>query len=316
MKRFILGFLGAVIFIGSFCIFADNSNSEVSVLMLYWRGKTKCSEGFKSGLKDLNVKYTEFNAKMNEEALTSYLDSVSGKKFDLVYAFGTTVAKTASQKMPKTPVLAGIVADPVAAGLIKSWKSSGNNITAVSHLASFSDQVNFITKLGKFKKAAMIFNPREENSVAAVPILGRLFSARSIEFPTFAVNNQEKIDKAIEIMKKIKIDIVYLPSDSYIIENAGRIIPKLTQNGILSYGSVKVLIDKGAAIGIVSSYFKVGEALSVKAKKILKGASPSSIPSFRLPLKDQTVMYNAKTVAELKYIIPESVKKKAVPAGQ
>lgn len=291
------------------------ASASANILMLYWRGKTKCSEGFKDGLKDLKVNYTEFNAKMNEAALKSYLDSVSSQKFDLIYAFGTTVTKIASQKMKNTPILAGIVADPVAAGLIKSWKSSGNNITAVSHLTAFPDQVDLILRLGKFKKVAMIYNPFEANSTAAIPILGRLFSARSIQFPTFAVNNPEKIDKAIEIMKQMKVDMAYLPSDSYVIAHADKIVSKLTENRILSYGAVKPLIDKGAAIGIASSYFKVGEALAVKAKKILAGASPSSIPSFRLPLKDQTVMFNPKTVEELKFKIPESIKKKAVAVG-
>jgi putative ABC transport system substrate-binding protein len=122
--------------------------------------------------------------------------------------------------------------------------------------------------------------------------------------------------KAIDIMKQIKVDMVYLPSDSYVIANADKIVSRLTESGIPSYGAVKPLIIKGAMIGIVSDYFQVGQALAAKAKKILAGSKPSNIPSFRLPLKDQLIMFNPKTLESLKFKFPEEIRKKAVLAGR
>ncbi len=98
--------------------------------------------------------------------------------------------------------------------------------------------------------------------------------------------------------------MVYLPSDSLIISNADKIIAALNKHKIPSYGAVESLVQKGAMVGIVSSYEKVGKALAEKVIKVLDGTPPSKIPSSYLPHEMQTIVVNAKTAQKIEASIP------------
>lgn len=63
----------------------------------------------------------------------------------------------------------------------------------------------------------------------------------------------------------------------------------------------------GAMISIVTSYEMVGKELAGKADKILKGQSPSQVPSSILPLEQQTILVNAKTVEALGIELPYDI---------
>ena len=116
---------------------------SVNGLMMYWRGETDCAKGFKEGLANLGYELsaTEFDAAQDKEKLDSFLESLDETKYDFVYTFGTTVSTKTAKKVTNTPIFYGIVTNPVKAGLIKSWKSSGNNATGVSHAIPYEDQV-------------------------------------------------------------------------------------------------------------------------------------------------------------------------------
>ncbi len=113
-------------------------------LFLYWRGETACEKGLKAGLKDngVNIKLTEFNAKSDKNELRNYLATVDENQYDFIYTFGTTVSLETAKVIKQKPILFGIVTNPVAAGLIQSWESSGNNVTGVSHAIPYADQVD------------------------------------------------------------------------------------------------------------------------------------------------------------------------------
>jgi putative tryptophan/tyrosine transport system substrate-binding protein len=304
MKRITLLIL--ILVVAAFFPLNSASAENPKALFLYWRGETECEQGLKTGMEKLglNVDITEFNADQDKNKLKDYLSSVDEKHYDFIYAFGTTLSLTAAGMFKQTPILFGIVSAPVESGLIQSWDAPGGNVTGVSHAVPNKDEVQLITGMGEFKKIGVIYNRLEENSRIVVVELGALLKEKGIDLITYAVDSPEAIAKQVTKIKNEKPDLVYLPSDSLILSNAEPIIKVLNEAGIPTYGAVETHIRAGAMIGIVSSYFSVGQELAGMAEEILQGKKPSEIPSKRMSYEQQTILVNGKTVEAIGYEIP------------
>jgi putative ABC transport system substrate-binding protein len=285
------------------------SAATPNVLFINWRGQTPCDAGLRDGLKDLGVAINieDFNADQDKAKLEAFLSTIDEKKYAFIYTFGTTVSTKTAAKVKNTPILFGIVTNPVKSGLVQSWDKSGNNVTGVSHAIPIADQVEFILGLGQFEKIGMVFNPKEKNSQIANEELSKQLSAKGVSYASYPVESEGDIKAVVEKASADKLGMMYLPSDSFINSQAEKIIPELSKHGIPTYGALEKQVKSGAMIGIVSSYYTVGKELSLKAAEVLKGKKPSDIPSNILPLESQTILVNAKTVETVKADIPYQI---------
>ena len=281
----------------------------VKGLFIYWRGETDCAKGLKKGLAVLgyNLEVIEFDSKSDKKNLEEFLGTLDETQYDFIYTFGTTASLMTAAKVKKTPILFGIVTTPVKSGLIKSWESSGNNVTGVSHAIPYKEQVQFILDLGSYKKIGLIYNPEEKNSKIAKEELSNILAQKGGELTFAQASKKEEIKDAVSKIIAAKPDIVYLPSDSFIQTNAVDIITPLTSAKIPTYGALEKLVEAGALIGIVASYNSVGMELAGKADKILKGAQPSQVPSTILPIEQQAILVNANTAKALNIELPYSI---------
>jgi putative ABC transport system substrate-binding protein len=284
---------------------------DYKALFIHWRGETPVSKGLENGLKEngLNVAITRFDADKKKENLSGYLSKLDESQYDFIYTFGTTGSLMTSKKVVKTPLFFGVVTSPVKSGLIKSWESSGNNITGVSHIVPYKDQVEFILTLGEFKKIGIIFDPKAKNSQIAKAELTKYCQPAGIEVVPATASQPSEIAAALKALKDAKVDMVYLPSDSFIADNAKQIVDGLTAAKIPTYGALeKIVKDGGAMIGIVSNYEVVGRILAGKVAKVLKeGKQPSQVPSGTVPMDMQTVLVQAPTVTKLGIEIPYQI---------
>ena len=278
-------------------------------LFIQWRGETACDQGLRDGLREAEVKcdIEVFNADRSKEALAAFLDKLDPSAYDFIYTFGTTASLMTADKVTTTPVVFGIVTNPVKSGLINDWSFPGRNVMGVSHAIPYSDQISFILRLGSFDKIGMIYNPEEENSKIARAELEAGLLKRGLSFIPVQAAGEGGIEAALEKLAAEKVGLVYLPSDSFVVANAARILSGLNARKIPTYGALEKLVQNGAMIGIVSSYYQVGKNLADKVEAILKGAKASDIPSNILPLDQQTILLNARTAEAVGIDLPYEV---------
>jgi putative tryptophan/tyrosine transport system substrate-binding protein len=283
--------------------------NPVKGLFLYWRGETACAKGLNSGLKELNynVSATEFNAHQDKGKLETFLNNLDPNQYDFIYTFGTTVSTMTAKKVTSTPILFGIVTNPVKAGLVNSWETSGNNVTGVSHAISYEDQVEFLLSLGSYHKIGMVYNPLEKNSQIALEELGAILKKAGVAFVAVPIDAETSIAPAVSNLVAQQPDLVYLPSDSFIQTHGETIISQFNESNIATYAALPKYIDAGALIGIVSSYHSVGMELAMSAHQVLKGKKPSAVPSKTLPMNMQTVRVNVKTAERIGTEIPYQI---------
>jgi putative ABC transport system substrate-binding protein len=287
---------------------------EVQILILNWRGETLIEQGFRDGLQELGVKaeFTIFNADKNKAALRKYLEGVDEGRYDLIQTYGTTGTLVTAEKIKKTPILAAPIAYPIESGMIKSWENSGNNIIAVKHRIDFSEQINFISSLGTFKKIGSIRNPIEKNSVIDNQELARHSQVKNIEFIAVDARSDDDVDGAVAELIKRKVDFVYV-SSNLVAANIDKVLPVLNDHKIPTYGPSESLIMRanGALAGIVSSFHEVGKELAYRGKLILDGRKQSEVPSYRMPLERQQILVNRKTAEKLDIVIPYEILRRA-----
>ena len=302
-KRILLAFL-SILFLA-----APATARTGTGLLLTWRGETPCEQGLREGLREqgFDIRYDTFDADQDADRLARFLDELDESRYDFIYTFGTTVSVAAAERVKTTPLVFGIVTTPVESGLIAAWDSSGNNVTGVSHALSYETQVEFIASLGTFGKIGLLYNPLEENGRIAEASLRRLLGERGIGFVGAPASEASDVEPAVGRLRDEKVDLVYLPSDSFVVSRSESIVAAVNRASIPSYGALEQLVDAGAMIGVVASYENVGRLLSAKVAEILGDKKPSDIPSEILPLHMQTIVVNGPVVETLGFSLPYEI---------
>lgn len=295
------------------------------VVMLLWRGVTDSEKGFMEYLSSQrNVSYTLLDAKRDKQTLAEYVNRIDQYNADLVYTFGTTTTlallgtedkPTAFRQRNRTPVVFSIVTDPVGSKIISDTTESPRNFTGVSHIVPHQVQFNAIQKLPDINTMGVIFNPLENNAVITAKKIQRLSAEFDIDVYLYPMKTKQgkpdpdSLPAVIEAMKQDKVQLAYLPPDSYIISQGESIVESLHNQGIATFSATETPIRKhNALFGIVSRYYNVGEFVGHKAEQILSNnSSAQNLPIE--PLSQYSYIVNVKAARTLDYYPPVSILK-------
>lgn len=269
-----------------------------TIYMALWRGITDAEEGFMDYLKaqsDIDIDFVISNAESNRDNVARFVEDIKVQQPDLVYTFGTTVSLTvagnqtdvnAADNITDIPVVFNIVADPVGANLVDAMNTStGRNLTGSSHLVPIQTQLNAALELGDFEHLGVLYNATETNSQLQVQNLktavGQL--ERPLTFTEYAIDSEKDpqfaIGAAIRKARIEGVDVLYLPSDSFLIRNAEFIALSATAQKIPVFSATDGPVKEGYALaGLVSKYYLVGQFAGFKALQILRGEQAGDIP--------------------------------------
>ncbi|MDC8758306.1 ABC transporter substrate-binding protein [Janthinobacterium sp. hw3] len=296
-------------------------------MMLLYRGTTDAEKGFMAYLhrRKIPVKFTICDGQADNGKIAACVQTAKTLQPDLIYSFGTTVTAELvglqGQVKPglhvtDIPVVFDIVADPIGARLISDMKSSGRNLTGVSHLVPLAAQMKALQSMRGTRHIGVLYNPQEKNSLLAVQELERIAPQfdMSVQLKPVALdrNNNPSADglhKAVKELLANKPQFVYIPSDSFLIKNAKTVVQAANLAGIPVFAATEAPIrNDGALLGLVSNYFNVGEFAGYKAEQILvKKIPPSQIPVD--VLHRFTYLVNMTTAKKLRIYPPAAILK-------
>ena len=234
--------------------------------------------------------------------------------FDYVYSYGTTASKmTKTILNNKIPHVFSNVAAPVESDIVRSMEASGENICGTCNTIPLSMQVETAIKVIKLRKLGILFNPREKNVLLMRKKLYEIAAIRGIEVidlrsPPAQDQLEQNLQKILE--KSVVVDAVYLPLDSFLITRADLIGTKLRDAQMKSIAAQKQFIIKGALLGTIPDYYKLGTIVASIVDRHHKGEKLEDIP-IQLP-KEAILMVNKTTSAMLGVSIPESLLRKAI----
>lgn len=273
------------------------SETEATVIMLTWRGKTNAETAFLEALEnsDRSIKVTHFDAGRDRRVLGEYLHSNKDalREADVIYTFGTLTARTVkSFDLRGVPHVFNIVADPVGTGLVESLQKPGVERTGAKNTVPLAPAFKMLDEAIEFTSIAVLFDPREVTSEAQVAqVSAALVNMGKVVKGVRFVPDAGNVPGQIETMRNAlsDVDLIYIPAVSSFVGQTKWISEASPKDAVI-VGAIEAYVGKGATIAIATDYFERGRAAAEIVLEILNGASPSSIPVREVAIEEAIIV--------------------------
>jgi len=236
--------------------------------------------GFKKALKDKDIKAAMhiYNMKGASKAVGRSILQIKTLKPDLILTLGTMATTLASENIKDLPIVFSAVLNPVDGGLVKSMKSSGNNLTGASMDIPVKTQFEWLKKVvPNAKKIGVLYNPDETKAVIdeASKIAGKM----QLKLVAMPVHSEKDVPKSTQDLIR-EIDVLWAVADStvYSQQSAHFILFHALKTKTPVMGFSRLFVKAGALLALSSNHEDVGRQSGELAVRVLTGKEPSAIP--------------------------------------
>ena len=275
-------------------------------------------DGFKQRMAELgylegkNIAYDLQNSRGDQDVLGKMAETLVERKPDLIVTSSTTASVPIAKltKGTQLPVVFLSAGDPLR--LVKSYASSGNNLTGISSssVELTAKRMELLTKLAPKAKrvillidtAAMGIN-HEQLTNDAQQAAKRL----SLEYVRLTIHtkNPDEMKQKIPLLKRSLGDALMIPPVATIVASTEEIARQVIKEKLPHVGPNIETVKRGLLAAYSSNYFSLGQQGAVLVDKILKGAQPADLPieqPFKLHLR-----INLKTARAMSLEIPKDL---------
>lgn len=263
------------------------SSHALTIAMVLWRGETAAETAFRAELNSLGYhpKIIVFDATQDRATLANMLRKQVLPRldeFDYIYTFGTTATVMTKKAIAgRKPLVFTAVYDPIGAGIISVDKNMNSMIAGTSHMVPITMQLANASKYLSTKKHILIpFNPREKNTRFITDMIKDEAARYSWEVFTWRIAPlPQRLDSELKrLTHDAKNDIVFLPSDSYLLSVAPRLLNALNEEGIPTICGVELFAKYGCSVSTISSYGSQGKMAARIIDSNLRGVLLKDIP--------------------------------------
>jgi putative ABC transport system substrate-binding protein len=231
--------------------------------------------GYKEGK---NVNYDIQNAHGDISTCNTIAQKFVRGKVDMIVAIATPNAQAAAKATQTIPIILGTLTDPVAAGIAKSWESSGRNVTGVASKAPMDKTVDlFLEVYPKLKKLGVLYNPGEKNSVDEVKELEKVANQKGLKLIHAPVATSADVMIATQSLVG-RVDAITTPKDNTVVSGLEGGL-KVAQKAKIPFFAMDVAtVKRGAVAALGVDFYELGKNASKKAVRVLEGEKPENIP--------------------------------------
>lgn len=298
MKLFVTLILLSTPFLASAAKVFDAAN-PATVYMVVWRGCEEACLGFKSYIKNNNlpVNLIVRDVARDSTLIAKYLTEAKELKPDLVVTWGTSVSKGmigtmgefgSQTKLGDIPVMFMIVADPLGAGIISSYQGSGRTqVTGIRNRISEEVQIRAMREYFSLTRMGVVYSEGELNSVLNTKKLHDLSQEMGFELieKMYQLDAHNaplpgQFDQIMEEMANENVDVVYVGSSSYNLENKDAFTRAAVKHGLPVASAYDVMVtESDGLIAVANKYYNVGRLAGNQANKVLFEQSvPGDLP--------------------------------------
>jgi putative tryptophan/tyrosine transport system substrate-binding protein len=243
-------------------------------------------QGFKDSMEGYgyiegeNVTYIYTGQPIKGDELNIVLESMVEKEVDLIFTAGTPTGVAAHRITRGTsiPVVFGVIADPIAAGVMEDLIMPGGNITGVKISQNQARRLELLLQIAPDIKCILVpYNPEDTAPGSAAAQIKELANELGIEIKEALVRTK---DEALELLSNIPedIDAIFMLPDSTINPFLAELIAISINRKLPLSGPSIAQVEGGAltAYGIIHE--RAGAQAGHIADQILKGVSPGVLP--------------------------------------
>lgn len=268
-------------------------------------------QGFVDGLAEAgyvegkNVEFDFQNAQGDMSLAQAIARKFVTNRVDLILAIATPTAQAAAHATKDIPILITAVTDPASAGLVKSNKAPGTNVTGTSDLNPVTDQLALLKQIApKAKRVGIVYNAGESNSVFQVDLAkaaAKKLGLKVVEAPVSATTEILQATQAIVG----KVDAFYVPTDNTVVSGLESLLIVTERAKLPVIGGEAGTVERGALITVGVNYYRLGKQTAKMAVEVLKGKPPAKMPIQYQ--KDLELTINLKAAQAIGLTLPKAL---------
>jgi putative ABC transport system substrate-binding protein len=269
-------------------------------------------EGFKEGMAEFgyiegeNITYLYEGATNRIDTLDSVAQRLVEAHVDLILSISTPATLAAQRATADTgiPVVFVPVTDPVGAGIVKSLRRPGGNITGVTFGIQEGPRLEWLVHIAPTIEDIYIpYNPEDRSAVLALEVANAAAAKLGVKLIARKVRNLEEITAAIEDIPD-EADAIFILPDSLVSARLDELIEAANTRKLPTSGPNNVLIE----VGVLTVYGVREEATAKQAARladqILSGIKPADLP---VETAEPYFTINLKTAEAIGLDIPDEV---------
>ncbi len=200
-------------------------------------------------------------------------------KPDLILAIGSRATNMVSKSFKDTPVVFAMVLYPVASGFVPSMDKPGRNLTGAAMDVPVERQLRALARIvPDMKRVGVLYSPEETQPV--IEEARDVAKSLNLELLAEPVSSEGDVPDALSKLDKQKMDALWSVADGKVFTRPSTryIIKYVVRRGIPFMGPHSGFAKAGALVALTADYRDNGRQAAEISIRILKGASPQTIP--------------------------------------
>jgi putative ABC transport system substrate-binding protein len=273
-------------------------------------------QGFRDRMTELgyrvgkNVNYMFEGFPVRGSNLDAVLKKMVKAKVDLIFTAGTPTGVAAHSITSGTtiPVIFGVIADPIAAGVMNDLTSPGGNMTGVKLGANQALRLQFLLKMAPDIKRILIpYNPEDAASSSAVSQVNIVAPSYGVEIVERWAHNEKEVFELLNSMPESLDAIFLVPGTTVNIHLLDVLTVAKTQKLPVS-GPSLIQVEEGALTAYGFNHYEAGRQAARIADQVLRGANPGDLP---VETAESFLAINLKAAETIGLQIPYSILQQA-----
>jgi putative ABC transport system substrate-binding protein len=271
-------------------------------------------DGMRDGLKAFGFEESKHyllhvrETKGDIKAVAGAARSLEAEKVDLIFSMATSVSLEAKRATKSVPMVFYAGTDPVALGLVDSFRKPGGRLTGI--YGRFTDitekRIELLkTLVPKLQRIVTFHNPENPNAGRALKQAREAARQLKLELIEIEVRSVEQFRAALQAYKPGKADGFSYLSDAMMISQIGLLIEAAKAKRMPAIFADRANVVAGGLASYGQSYYTLGKLCAGPIHKVLLGANPGELPVEQLDRLDFVV--NLKAAKALGITIPQAV---------
>jgi ABC-type uncharacterized transport system substrate-binding protein len=271
-------------------------------------------DGLRDGLRELGLEEGKHfvlhvhDAKGDLKSVEAAATSLERQKVDLIYAMAGSVTLAAKRATKSVPIVFYAGTDPVAWGLVESFRKPGGRLTGLH--GQFTDLTAKRLELLKemipiLRRVVTFYHPDNPGARQAVKIArdaGRQLNVELVERPVASV---EALRVGLHALRPGEADAFFYVADSMVASQAEMVINTARAKRLPTMFPTEESTAKGALASYGVSYYTFGRLSAKHVQRVLLGADPGNLPVEQVDRVHLAI--NLKTAKTLGLTIPPSL---------
>ena len=250
------------------------------------------------------------NAQGDMSTLNALVDAALTARADLLMTLSTPTLQATIRKAPQSPIVFTFLADPISAGVGRSFTDHLPNVTGVVTTSAYEEVLVLLHEcLPNARRVGTIVVPSEVNTVYNRDQLVLAARKLGIEVVSVPASTSSELPDAALALCSMKIEAVCQVTGNLTATGFTSIARAARGARLPAFGFMSSQAEQGAVAVVARDYYDGGIEAAQLAARVMRGESPASIPLHLLSKNE--IIVNLAAARAVGLTIPESVLKKA-----